>query len=494
MRGIRRAAVAVLIALGIAPGADASPPAGGRISLFAGQVGGGFSGDGFAAQGAGLANPYGLAADARGNVYIADYANLRIRKVDPRGTITTIAGNGRYGTGGDGGPATRASLRHPRSITVDGRGSVYFADVADEDANQRIRMIDTAGRIHTLGASAAPVDSGDGGPVAGATFETPTAVAADTAGNLYVAGLYRIRKIDTAGIVTTIAGDGTAGTSGDGGPATAARLDGVFGLAPDDHGNLYVLDGPGVRKIDAAGTITKIGPAYEYPTAIAVGPQGRVYFADADEEAVQAIDPDGTVTTVVGGANQQFTGYYGAALRFGLKLPQGLALRPNGHLLIADGDNNDVLELSPPLSPVAAGRCTHAAARALVEAGRLGNSGFTDHPEQQVLCGHFTGPHSRSMVVSLSVPSCGLAAGWLVYRSVGGVWRKVPSGRTPFQGGLLVGAGSRIREWQGVLKPTDAHCFPSSARTRLWHWNGHGMVHGRWQRRARLPRHIPGLR
>jgi hypothetical protein len=104
------------------------------------------------------------------------------------------------------------------------------------------------------------------------------------------------------------------------------------------------------------------------------------------------------------------------------------------------------------------------------------------------------GRHSRAMVVSLSIPSCGISGGWVVYRSVGGSWKKVPSRRTPFQGALLVPAGSRIREWQGVLKPTDAHCFPSSARVRVWHWNGHRLVHGRWQHRARLPRHLPGLR
>lgn len=494
MRRFCRATLAAALVLGLAPSAHATPLSGGRISLFAGQFGPDFSGDGGPAASAALANPYGLAADAHGNVYIADYANLRIRKVDARGTISTIAGNGSYGTGGDGGLATRAPLRHPRSITVDGAGTVYFADVADEDANQRIRMIDTAGHIHTLGASAARADTGDGGLVANATFAGPTAVAADSAGNLYVAGLYRIRRVDTAGIVTTIAGDGIGGTSGDGGLATAARLDGVFGLAPDDHGNLYVLDGPGVRKIDAAGTITKIGPGYEYPTAIAVGSQGSVYFADADEETVQAIDPDGRVSTVAGTGRTEFTGYYGAPLRFGFKLPQGLAVTPNGHLLIADGDNNDVLDLGPPLTAAAGGRCTRAAARALVEQAHLGNAGFTDHPEQQVLCGHFTGRHSRAMVVSLSIPSCGLTGGWLVYRSVGGAWRKVPSGATPHHGGLLVPAGSRIREWQGVLKPTDAHCFPSSARVRVWHWNGHRLVHGRWQHRARLPRHLPGLR
>jgi hypothetical protein len=126
-------------------------------------------------------------------------------------------------------------------------------------------------------------------------------------------------------------------------------------------------------------------------------------------------------------------------------------------------------------------RCNAAAASAEVERLHLGNAGYTPSPVAQVLCGAFLGPRSHAMVASLSIPSCGVSSGWVVFRSVGGAWRRAFETN---HGAFLAAAGARIRETQGVLARGDAHCFPSSYRSRLWHWNGRRLVHGPWRTSA----------
>ena len=213
----------------------------GTISTFAGNGTAGFSGDGGPATAARLDFPSGIAVDTAGNVYIADRFNHRIRKVDTSGTITTIAGDGTFGFGGDGGPAFAAQLRSPQDVALDTAGNVYIADTL----NHRIRKVDTSGTISTFAGNGTAGFSGDGGPATAAQLTDPTAdVAADNAGNVYIAdrSTHRIRKVDTSGTITTIAGDGNFGFTGDGGPATSAQLFAPGGVAADTVGNVYFAD------------------------------------------------------------------------------------------------------------------------------------------------------------------------------------------------------------------------------------------------------------
>ena len=215
-------------------------------------------GDGGAATAAALMNPGGVAVDAAGTLYIADTDNNRIRKVTTAGVITTVAGNGLAGAGGDGGQAVFASLHSPHGVAVDAAGNLYIADTD----NNRIRKVTPAGIITTVAGTGISGHSGDGGPATAARLNYPVGVAVDAAGNLYIAdtGNSRIRKVTPAGVITTLAGTGIGGYSGDGGPATAAQLKYPFGVAVDAAGNLYIADSGNnsIRKVTPAGIITTV--------------------------------------------------------------------------------------------------------------------------------------------------------------------------------------------------------------------------------------------
>ena len=198
--------------------------------------------------------------DGAGNLFIADARS--IRKVDPSGIITTFAGNGTHGFSGDGGPATDASLGSVSAIAVDGAGNLFIADTRGALRSRgpdgaplmllepRIRKVDTSGIITTVAGNGTAGFSGDGGPATNASLNSPSGVAVDGAGNLFIAdrGNQRIRKVDASGIITTVAGNGTSGFSGDGGPATSASLRGPRGVAVDGDGNLLIADS-GNRRI-----------------------------------------------------------------------------------------------------------------------------------------------------------------------------------------------------------------------------------------------------
>ena len=178
-----------------------------------------------------------MAVDGAGNLFIADSLNDRIRKMDASGTITTVAGTGELGFSGDGGPATSARLSRPNDVAVDGAGNLFIAD----SGNNRIRKVDATGTISTV-AGTGRTGGGDGGPAVQAQLHGPSGVAVDGAGNVFIADRYnyRIRKVDSAGVITTVAGTGVRGSSGDGGPATSARLSGAEGVAVDGAGNVYI--------------------------------------------------------------------------------------------------------------------------------------------------------------------------------------------------------------------------------------------------------------
>ncbi len=230
----------------------------GDITTVAGNGIRGYNGDGGAAVAAQLDSPAGVALDDAGNLYIADGDNNRIRKVDAAGVITTVAGNGTRGYNGDGGAATAAQLDFPSGVALDGSGNLYIADYW----NNRIRKVDAAGMITTVAGNGTRGYNGDGGAAVAAQLNLPTVVAPDGSGNLYIADRSnnRIRKVDSAGVITTVAGNGTRGYNGDDGAAVAAQLNSPNGVAPDGAGNLYIADSGNdrIRKVDSAGVITTV--------------------------------------------------------------------------------------------------------------------------------------------------------------------------------------------------------------------------------------------
>jgi sugar lactone lactonase YvrE len=213
----------------------------GTITTAAGATGGSslFSGDGGPATAAKLNGPLGIAVDKTGNLYIADSGNNRIRRVDRKGVITTVAGTGEAGFSGDGGPATAAKLDDPEAIAFDAAGNLFI----DDSKNDRIRRVDQRGIITTVAGTGKTGHSGDGGRAAAGTFYDPVSVVADADGNLYVSDHHndRVRRIDHSGTITTLAGTGVRGFSGDGGPATSAKLNQPWALVVCD-GTLYITD------------------------------------------------------------------------------------------------------------------------------------------------------------------------------------------------------------------------------------------------------------
>ena len=340
----------------------------GTITTIAGTGGRGFSGDGGPAVEAELRNPSGVAVDGAGNLYIADTFNHRIRKVDSTGTITTVAGTGQYGFGGDGGPATAVRLAYPDDVAVDGAGNLYIAESSDD----RVRKVDSTGTITTIAGTGRFGFRGDGGPAVKADLFNPSGVAVDGAGNLYIADVsnHRIRKVDSTGTITTIAGTGGSGFSGDGGPAVEAKLYNPRGVAVDGAGNLYIAESGNerIRKVDSTGTITTIagtgergfsgdgGPAVEAklynPRGVAVDGAGNLYISDATNSRIRKVDSTGTITTVAGTGQYGFSGDDGPAPAARLAFPRGVAVDGAGNLYIADFGNHRIRKLTPMTGPV----------------------------------------------------------------------------------------------------------------------------------------------
>ena len=326
----------------------------GTITTIAGSGEWGFSGDGGPASQAQLREPGGVAVDGLGNVYIADTYNHRVRRVDATGTITTIAGTGERGFSGDGGPAGQAQLSAPFDVAADGAGNVYFA----EYTNHRIRKVDAAGTITTFAGTGEFGLGGDGGPAVEAPLGYPRGVAVDGAGNVYISprGL-GIGKVDSTGTITTIAGTERDGFGGDGGPASQARFHYPAGIAVDVAGNLYIADSGNhrIRKIDATGTITTIagrtfsgdgGPASQAqlsePEGVAADRAGNVYIADSNNHRIRKVDATGTITTIAGTGESDFSGDGGPAVEASLRYPRGVAVDGLGNLYIADTSNGRI--------------------------------------------------------------------------------------------------------------------------------------------------------
>jgi gliding motility-associated-like protein len=331
----------------------------GIISTIAGNGTAGYSGDGGAATGAELNVPNGVVLDAAGNVYIADNTNDRIRKITTAGIISTIAGNGIAGFSGDGGTATSAELHGPARVAVDATNNIYIADVT----NNRIRKVNTAGIIKTIVGNGLTSPIGDGGQATGAELNLPQAAIFDAAGNLFIAdvGSSLIRKITTAGIITTIAGNGVCcGFSGDGGQATAAQLYNPVSIALDGTGNLYIADeyNQRIRKVTTAGIISTIagngtlgfsgdgGAAtaaeFNYPLGMVFDGAGNLYIADSQNQRIRKVTTAGIISTIAGTGTGGYSGDGGAATAAEINWPWGLAIHPPGNLYMADNVNNRV--------------------------------------------------------------------------------------------------------------------------------------------------------
>ncbi len=311
-------------------------------------------------------NPKGVAVDAAGNIYIADYGNERIRKVLTNGNITSIAGNGIAGFSGDGGPATVAAICTPEGIWVDSSGNVY---IADQDGYAR--RVNSRGTINTLAGNGAQDYSGDGGLATNAGLYWPSGVATDAAGNLYIADTQnnRIRKVTPGGTISTLAGTGMPGYSGDGGPAKAAELDWPAAVAVDSAGNVYFADlyNGAIRKITVGGTITTVAGGGFYlpsngmlaaqafisnPSGVAVDSAGNIYYSDSGDNLIVQVNSAGLLTIVAGNGSQGFSGDNGPATSAALNFPSGVTVDSAGNVYFADNGNNRVREIVMPPAPV----------------------------------------------------------------------------------------------------------------------------------------------
>ncbi len=328
------------------------------VVRVAGSPGNFSLGDGGQARSAALKAADGVAVGPDGSLYIADWDDQRVRRVDPRGVITTVAGNGTPGFSGDGGPATKAELNRPSDIAVGPDGSLYIAD----SFNLRVRRVDPRGVITTVAGNGTLGFSGDGGPATQAALGNNRGgfVAVGPDSSLYISdnGNERIRRVDPRGVITTIAGNGTPGSRGDGGPATQAELSTPLGISLDPDGSVYFVDlgSNSVRRVGSDGIIQTVagkgtqgfsgdgGPATKaqlsLPGDVAVGPDGSLYIADGQSSIIRKVGPDGIITTAVGsfGGDSLSDDPDGIPATQAHVSPLGIAVSPDSRLYFSEGN------------------------------------------------------------------------------------------------------------------------------------------------------------
>lgn len=383
-----------------------------KVSVVAGNGAQGTSGDGGSAKLATLTAPSGLALDSAGNLYILDQQVNTVRRVGTNGVISTYAGNGQIGYGGDGGPAIKASFNGPAAIATDASGNLYIADTG----NNVVRVVNTNGQVSIFAGNRGKGSGGDDGPAIDASLNSPSGVLADSAGNIYIAdtgnawirvvapngiitryagydpstglgyygsgdpniatnatlvsptsmamdrqgnlyfveyGAPRVRQITAAGMISSYAGTGTGGSSGDGGLATGANIN-VLGIAVDRNNNLLIADGVNnrVRIVTAAdgliNTMAGNGIASFNPRGLVN--YGILYFSDSVLNRVRGYTPSTGVISVIAGTGQaSFTGDNGTSISAALNAPRGIAFDSAGNLYIADTGNNRIREVSTEL-------------------------------------------------------------------------------------------------------------------------------------------------
>lgn len=337
------------------------------INTIAGNGNIGYSGDSNLATQAQL-NALGVTVAKDGQLYIPDAANNRVRKINLGDSIFTVAGTGTAGYNVDSGDALTTLLYNPTSVATDTAGNLYIAD----QRNQRIRKVDIAGVMTVIAGTGITGFSGDDSAAVNAKLNNPISVATDTFGNLYVVdyGNNRIRKINAAGIITTVAGTGVVGHTGDGGQAIAATLDTPTCVATDLLGNFYIADRGNncIRKVDTAGDISNLagspagtsgfggdnGPAtaalLAHPYGVATDRDGNVYIADEENQRIRKVDLTGNIATIAGSGTLSFCGDGGNPLLACLNHPKGIAVDDMGHVFIADAFNNRIREITGVLS------------------------------------------------------------------------------------------------------------------------------------------------
>lgn len=326
------------------------------FTLAAGSGAFGFSGDGGPASKARLNVPSDVARGSLGDLYVADTGNHRVRRISPDMTISTIAGSGLPGSTGDNDRAVSAQLNRPSGVAADAAGNVYVADTG----NHKVRRIDLAGNIYTVAGTGARGYSGDNGPAFSAQLDTPGGVALDSAGNLYIAdtGNHAIRRVSPDGSIATVAGNGTRGSGGDGGPALSARLDSPSALCLDALGTMYIADTGNrrIRRVSAAdsfgpGVITTFpaggGVIWRSLRGVTVDAGSNVYVSDAADQRVYRVELTGRITTIAGDGLQGFNGESAAGLSLRLDTPAGLIVDPAGNIFVADSGNGRLRKLTP---------------------------------------------------------------------------------------------------------------------------------------------------
>ena len=343
---------------------ESQPPSNQNIiTTFAGTGIPGRSGDGGAAISAQLNYPSGVSVDISGNVYIVDEDNNKIRMVTKAGIITTIAGTGANGNGGDGGAATSAQLMDPSGVSVDISGNVYIVDAF----NHKIRMVNSLSIINTFAGTGTAGDSGDSGLATIAQLNNPNGVSVDISGNVFIAdtGNNKIRMVTSKGIITTIAGTGIWGNGGDGGLAIAAQLNQPYAVSVDISGNVYIADQNNnkIRMVTSIGIITTIagtgaygdsgdgGAATSatlgYPTGVSVDISGNVYIADNGNSKIRMVTSAGIITTIAGTGGWGSSGDGGAATSAQFYYPYGVSVDISGNVYIADYFDNKIRMIGP---------------------------------------------------------------------------------------------------------------------------------------------------
>lgn len=330
-------------------------------------AGGGSSGlgDGGPATAAIIVFPWGSSFDKQGNFYFADGGDHRVRKIDTFGMIYTVAGTGVAGYNGDNIQATAAKLNTPEAVAIDSGGNVYVAD----NANNRIRRIDRlSGLITTVAGTGVAGFGGDGSLATSALLHTLADLCFDKVGNLYIAdyGNNRVRKINLYGVITTVAGDGSLGTAGDGGMATSAQFMTVSGIGVDNIGNIFVADNSGgrVRRVDTNGMINTIAGTGTYtysgdgipatsanlaPEKIALDRFNQIFIVDNPNNRVRMVDTFGIIHTVGGNGIAGYSGDGGLATNAKLNNDGGIALDYCGNIYISEVGNSRIrkIEFNP---------------------------------------------------------------------------------------------------------------------------------------------------
>lgn len=358
-----------LLAVALAPAAATQP--GATMSTVAGTGKKGHTGDGGPATQATLNQPFHCDLDAHGNLFVAESGNHCIRKVNLKtGVISTVAGTGQKGYTGDGGPATQATFNEPYAVLVSPEGDLYIVD----RLNAVVRKVDgKSGKVTTVAGSGQKGFGGDGGPGNQAQLREPNDACFDGKGGLLIAdvGDWRVRRLDLkTGVLTTFAGTGRPkgkidrARIGDGGPAKTAVLVGARAVCVDGRGNTYICEreGNAVRKVTADGTITTIAgtgkkgydgdggdarkASFNGPKGVRCNAQGNVYVVETENHAIRKIDAKTNVVTTVAGGRKGSGGDGGAALQAGMDRPHGCVLDAHGNIYIADSNNHRVRKVT----------------------------------------------------------------------------------------------------------------------------------------------------